>query len=50
VRATNVPGTERVLGAARRLGLDPIVHLSSLRASKLRFAPKTGVHRSESEF
>jgi nucleoside-diphosphate-sugar epimerase len=32
VRATNVPGTERVLGAARRLGLDPIVQLSSLVA------------------
>ncbi|HEU4385674.1 MAG TPA: NAD-dependent epimerase/dehydratase family protein [Anaeromyxobacteraceae bacterium] len=32
IRATNVRGTELVLGAARRLGLDPIVYVSSVLA------------------
>src|SRR5690606_4240692 len=29
MRRTNIEGTEAVLGAAARLGLDPIVHVSS---------------------
>jgi dihydroflavonol-4-reductase len=32
VRATNVDGTELVLGTAGRLGLDPIVHISTFGA------------------
>jgi len=32
IAATNVRATELVLGAARRLGLDPIVHVSSVSA------------------
>ena len=32
IQATNVRGTELVLGAARRLGLDPVVYVSSVLA------------------
>jgi nucleoside-diphosphate-sugar epimerase len=39
VRATNPSGTGIVLGAARRAGLDPIVHVSSYVA----FLPATGI-------
>jgi nucleoside-diphosphate-sugar epimerase len=32
IQRTNVRGTEHVLGCARELGLDPIIHVSSISA------------------